>query len=185
MKKIFSLTILFLIMAYSLVSAGDLKLYSIGPKLGFIMPEDPWDSGLLIGARANLGELFTGGKLMPFAQYWSSGYEYAELNQTEDISLSNIQIGADLGYFIESAPGLYVGGGLSINIISVDVPGYSVMGVTYGGGSDSETKIGIDLMGGYQMPIGKNTGFVEAKYNIISDFNTFEIGVGLLFDLAK
>jgi hypothetical protein len=185
MKKFFVLTILALIMAYSVVSAGDLKLNSIGPKLGLIMPEDPWDTGLLIGARADLGELFTNAKLMPFAQYWSSGYEFVN----EDISLSNIQIGADLGYFIESVQGLYLGGGLSINFLSVDVPGVTVntpLGpVTSGGGSDSETKFGIDLLGGYQIPIGKNTGFVEAKYNIISDFNTFEIGVGLLFDLAK
>ena len=72
--------------------------------------------------------------------------------------------------------------GLSINFKSVswDLPAelaaYS--------GSESETDIGIGLLGGYEMPLGKtSTGFAQAKYNIISDLNTFAIVLGVWFDM--
>jgi hypothetical protein len=53
-------------------------------------------------------------------------------------------------------------------------------------GSGSETDVGFDLLGGYEMPINKTTtGFAHLKYNIISDMNTFAVVFGVWFDMKK
>jgi len=182
------LTFLFVLVGLFSFSFGQgIGFKAIGPKLGAIFPEDPWSTGFLVGVDVDLGELTENLHLVPNAAYWSSKYDW----DGSDLTLSNIQIGADVHYFLPSVQGLFIGGGLGLNILSVDVPEYryydpySGTYTTTGGGSDSETKIGFGALAGYQMPIGNMTGFAKAKYNIISDLNTFELVVGVMFDMAK
>jgi hypothetical protein len=180
------LTILLLILAFGMIStssAQGLSLKAIAPQVGLVMPEDPWDMGFHVGAKVNMGELSDNLGLYPFVGYWSSKYSYDYLDLSEDISLSNIQIGADVHYHIASAKGLYVGGGLSFNILSVDVPVYNPFTGNVTTESDSESKIGIGLLAGYELPLGSNLGFIQGKYNIISDLNTLELTVGMYFNL--
>jgi opacity protein-like surface antigen len=186
MKKLF--TIMLLVLALGFITNGSaqgLGLKAIAPQLGLVMPEDPWDMGFHIGAKVNMGELAENLGLYPFLGYWSTKYSYSELGLSEDMSLSNIQIGADAHYKIASAQGLYVGGGLSFNILSVDVPYYNYFTGEVTTKSDSESKIGIGLLAGYELPLGSNLGFIQGKYNIISDFNTVELTVGMYFNLGK
>jgi hypothetical protein len=105
-----------------------------------------------------------------------------------------LQIAGDVHYLLENVEGLYFGGGLSINITSYEYPSVDITydpvtgfatGFSSNKPSESKTKVGINLLGGYEMPIGNNTGFAEAKYNIIGDFNTIELCVGMFFDLNK
>jgi hypothetical protein len=157
--------------------AQDLGLKGIAPKVGLVLPEDPWNAGLFLGASADMGEITDNITLNPFVAYWNSGYDAFGA----DISLSNIQLGADVHYIFPDIEGLYAGGGLSLNIISFNYPDeYNV----FGDASTSDTEIGIGLKGGYMMEISDLLGFAEAKYNIISNLNTIELAVGLYFDLT-
>lgn len=170
---VFSLLLIFCSASFS----QELGLKSITGKVGIVMPESPWNTGFLIGGEANLGEIFQGTTLNPFLAYWSSGYSILGI----DLSLSNFQLGADLHYSIPDVKGLFVGGGLGLNFISFEAP--NIFGA--GSFSTSDTKIGIDLLAGYKFPISTMTGVAGARYNIISDFNTFEITLGLEFDMTK
>ena len=186
MKKLF--TIMLLVLAFGFVtssSAQGLGFKAIAPQIGLVMPEDPWDMGFHIGAKINMGELTKDLGLYPFVGYWSSKYTYDAFDLNEDLKLSNIQIGADVHYHIASMEGLYVGGGLSFNMLSIEFPSYNPFTLESTTESDSESKIGFGLLAGYEMPFGSTTGFVQGKYNIISDLNTIELTVGMYFNLGK
>lgn len=192
MKKI--VVLLVLVFALSFVTnlaAQDIGFYSVGGKVALLLPEDPWSTGFSIGAVANLGEITDNLQLVPSLAYWFSGYD---IEGADNYSVNNLQIAGDVHYLLENVEGLYFGGGLSLNFINWDYPSVEftydpVTGFPTGysstKASESKTKVGLNLLGGYEIPVGKNTGFAEAKYNIIGDFNTFEICVGILFDLNR
>jgi len=179
MKKFsFLLLIAVILLATIPASASDLGLKRLGGKVGIIFPQD-LDMGFMLGAAADMGELTDDLKLIPLISYWSAG----TTESGYDFSFSNFQVGADVQYYLKDVKGLYFGGGLSINFTTVswDIPAELA---AYYPDSESKTKIGIGLLGGYEMPLGKTTtGFAQAKYNIISDASTFEINLGVWFDM--
>jgi len=184
-----ALTIILTFSLLTIGSAQNFALNSVGGRVGVVFPED-WDTGFYLGATANVGEITDNLEMYPSLSYWSAGFSEAGV----DLSLSNIQIAGDIHYFLENVQGLYFGGGISINFFSFDFPSVEViydpvtgLPVDYRSTTDSEskTKFGIGVLAGYEIPIGNNMGFVEGKYNIISDFGTFELGVGILFDISK
>lgn len=179
MRRLFLVTALVVSVSFSSqLSAADLGFKGIAPKIGIIMPEGSWDTGFMGAVAVDMGEITNNLNLFPLLGYWSSKYDFG----TDKITLSNFQIGADVHYSIKDVKGLYAGGGLSLNFISWDIPGYSIY---FPGESLSETKFGLDFLAGYMIPVGSLLGFAEAKYNLISDFNTFEITIGVYFDMAK
>ena len=159
--------------------ASDLGFKGIRPKLGLIMPEDDCDTGLLLGVGADMGTITKNLRLAPFLTYWNSGYDEYDL----DLSLSNIQLGADVHYMFPSVHGLYAGGGLSINLLSVDYPVYVYNSDEVKTESDSETELGIGFLGGYEMMVGKMKGFGELKFNMIDELDTLELLIGIHFDM--
>jgi opacity protein-like surface antigen len=184
MKKLSILLVFFVVCGLiANASAADFGLYSVGARGGILLPEDPWDTGFFIGGTANIGELTDNLELHPILTYWSTGYSFEGVDL--DLSLSNIQVGGDVHYYLENVEGLYVGGGISLNFVSAEfatVNFFTGESITE---SSSDTDFGFDILGGYEIPFGDNTGFIEARYNIISDLNTFEIGVGILFNLEN
>jgi len=156
------------------VQAQDLELRKAGGGLGLIFPDNPWDNGFKLGATAYMGELMDGVHLYLIVNYWSSSTDLG----IAELSLSNFQLGADIHYNMKEVDGTYLGGGINLNFFGFDVVDF------FGNTSDeSETRVGLALLGGYQKPLGKMTGFAEARYNIIADFNTFELVAGLLFEI--
>jgi hypothetical protein len=179
MKKLTAIFLIVLALGlFTTSSAQGLSLKAIAPQVGVIFPEDPFDTGFQIGAKANLGELTQNLALLPYLNYWSTGGGEG----TYDWSLSNFQIGADVHYGITNVKGLYVGGGLSINFISTEATWDDPYLGSYSE-STSSNEIGIDLLAGYEFPLAGKTAFVEGKYDIISDLNTLVLNVGLYFDL--
>lgn len=178
MKKLY--IVVAFVLALSVTAAAvaqDLGLKGIAPKVGLVLPEDPWNVGLFLGASADMGEITDNITLNPFVAYWNSGYDISGYS----LNLSNIQIGADAHYMFPDIEGLYAGGGLSLNILSFETPNFFGMDGTT---STSDTEIGIGLKGGYMMEVGDMLGFAEAKYNIVSNFNTLDLAVGIYFDLT-
>jgi hypothetical protein len=168
-------------------SASDLGLKRINGQVGILFPStDGLDHsvGFSLGAGADLGEITKNLSLVPSLSYWIMNVDPEGGAVTGvDASASNFQIVVDVHYFFEQVQGLYAGGGLSINFTSISVD-YNVPGLFTGEASDSATDVGIDLLAGYEMPLGKTTqGFAEIKYNIISDLNTLAVVLGVWFDM--
>ncbi len=186
MKKL--TMIVFLILACALVfpvSAQKLGFNGVGVGAGVIMPEDPWDTGFNIAGYANMGELTDNLVFVPGLAYWSASSTVFNT----DVTFSNFAVNGDVHYFFErKQQGAYAGGGISINFTSAEVAAPSYVdpftGQTIGGGtaSASDTEFGFQVLGGYMMEISKMMGFVEAKYNLISNFNTVQINVGVWFN---
>jgi len=183
MRKITLITICLLI---AVPAFADLGFNGAAVGVGVVMPESPWDMGFNGAAYVNLGEVSDGLVFVPGLAYWSAGYSESYYGVNSDATLSNIAINADVHYFFSGKEeGAYAGGGLSFNMVSVETtyPSYSYLGYTVPGGSITadDSKIGFQALGGYLMDVGGMKGFAEAKYNIISDFNTFQINVGVWF----
>ena len=175
-KILLFISILLVFGLFVALPAQNLGFKGIAVKGGIVSPESPWDMGFFGGVSANMGEISPGLSLFPFVSYWSSGYS----NYGIDLGLSNFQLGADIHYPLTNVQGVYVGGGISFNILSVDYPMWDyTRGWTTA--SDSENKIGFGGLVGYEIQLGGRQGFVEGKYNIISDFNTLEVAIGIFF----
>jgi hypothetical protein len=188
MKNFVVVTVAALLLFVSLpASAANMGLKRLNGQVGLLFPSTTgisYNTSFLIGAGADFGEITDNLNLVPSLSYWimSADPEGGAVSGL-DASASNFQIAADVQYYLKDVKGLYFGGGLSINFNSITID-YNVPGYYSGSTSASGTDIGIDLLGGYEMPLGKtSTGFAQAKYNIISDLNTFSIILGVWFDM--
>ena len=165
------------------LSAQKLQYNGFGVHGNLVFPENH-NTGFGVGASVDMGELSDNLYLVPFADFWTASWEVYD-----DASTTDIAIGADVHYFLDRKPaGVYFGGGLDLNFLSWSAPSFEIV---YQGGipvgtreteiSYSETRIGFHPLAGYVFDLSGTTAFVEAKYLIISDFNTFMISVGALF----
>jgi len=182
MRKLLIVTALLLLMIGT-SSAQGIQFKSVTARAGLILPNSPWDTGFLIGAEADLGINVNNIAIMPVLSYWHTSYSYNFLG-SYDLSLSNLQIGADAHYSLEEATnvkGLYAGGGLSLNFETFDFPTYLSSGTS----STTDTNIGFSLLTGYNLALGSMDGVVQGRYNLISGLNTFELTFGIKFDMAK
>ncbi len=183
MKK--SLVIILLI-SVTASFAADLGLYQVGPTLGFIMPEDPYDMGFQIGAKANIGSVMDGKiGLFPVVNYWRTSAE-----DFDDYTLSNIKIGIDAHYDLsEYVENLYAGAGLAMNVVGFS---YTYPHATWNGNelvyedkeiSDSDNELGISLLVGYNLEVSGKPTFLEGKYDMIDNLNTIGVKAGVYFDM--
>lgn len=193
MRKIFVLVMILSVLSLTLpASASDMGLKRLNGQLGLLFPSTTglsYGVGFQIGAGADLGEITDNLNLVPSLSYWimSPDIEGAESSGL-DASASNFQIAVDVQYYLKDVKGLYLGGGLSLNFksISIDYPPEIAQFIGESSSSGSETDVGFGLLAGYEMPFNKKTtGFAHAKYNIISDMNTFAIVFGVWFDMKK
>ena len=192
MKKIFVLVVIATVLTMTLPAfASDIGLKRINGQTGLLFPSTEglsYGVGFPIGAGVDLGEITKGLNLVPSLAYWilSADPEGGTVPGV-DVSASNFQIVADVQYYLKDVKGLYFGGGLSLNFMTagVDFPSeFAQFGVS--STSESKTRVGIGLLGGYELPFNKTTtGFAHAKYHIISDLNTFSIVLGVWFDMKK
>ncbi len=180
MKKIILVLMLCLV---SFSFAGQFGLYQVAPTLGVIIPEDPFDMGFQVGAKANVGSLMDGKiGLYPVLNYWRTGAE-----NFDDYTLSNIKLGVDFHYDLNQYfQGLYAGAGLAMNIVKSE---FTVdYGPYYGGKQsydDSNNEFGFCVFGGYNFEMSGKPLFVEAKYDLINNLNTLGVKVGMFFDMKK
>lgn len=156
----------------------DLGLKSITANAGVALPSGNWDTGFVVGAEANIGEVYNGVTLHPNVAYWSSSYSWDYAGSSDTFTLSNIRIGADGHYAIEQVPGMFAGAGLGINFVSWNWD-YFGTSTEY-----SETTFGFDAVAGYEFMVG-NFGAVAAGRYSTSSYSTIELTLGLKFDMAK
>ena len=139
----------------------DVGLMGIGGKIGLVLPgEDESDSVLGMGVVANLGTILPILRAEASGEYWKSS--------RDEVSLSNISIGATLKYDFPFGRNLipFIGGGAALAISRQK-------------GTDAETSdtdTGMDMefyvVGGVDIPIATIMNFTaEAKY-ITDDTDT-------------
>lgn len=115
------------------------------------------------------------------ADYWSK----SEGNFGAKASVRDIALGASTKYEFKTgnpAVSLFAGGGLAFHFLRGKVP---VESVTIEGerivASDTDTKIGIDALGGVNLNVSPKVDLVGTlKYRIVSDVNQVVLSAGAL-----
>ncbi len=184
MRKLFVFTVAF-IFAFVLQAAAQVNFVfkGVGGHIGYVKPEDPIESTIGFGVRADLGtitkENITMGALI---DYWKKSYGSGT---SYEFSYSQILLAPFVHYNFVTGGAVtpYAGGGLALAINGVkttaNYPGYS--GTT----SSSDSDIMIFGVGGAKMKINEQfTGFAEARY-ALGDIDSFSIMAGVLFMLGK
>jgi hypothetical protein len=138
-------------------------------------PQISWgdDADLGVGARVVFGlpQLYAGLEGIISADYFfpdcGGGFGGDDFDCTWIEINANGVIPVPLG---EGSFNPYVGGGLNIARVSV----------SFMGQSDSNTELGLNVLGGLKFPMGSFTPFVEAKFTL-SGGEQFVLSGGLLF----
>ncbi len=151
--------------------------------MGLILPEDPIDATFGFGVEADLGTLIPDLGLYPFLDFWTKSYNEKAFGSDGDWRYTEIAIGAVVRYFfeIDSQIQPYAGGGLALNFGRVSWKYSTEEGKV--SDSDTDTDIGIHLLGGGAMDISPQwKGFAELKY-AVDGADYFGIYVGAIYKL--
>jgi len=137
--------------------ASAFGLTGFGGKLGYMTPESH-DGTLAVGAHLEFEQYGARVHLLPNVMYWKAG------------DLRDLSANADLYYHFvrEGQVTPYVGAGLGINAFHDD------------GSDQSDTKLGLDLIGGFRFPAPAVHYFVEGRYTA-SNFSQFALLAGITF----
>lgn len=149
---------------------------SFGPQLAW---GDATDLG--IGARAEfgLGEAF-GFTESPFAElygsatatyfFWDCGGGFGPGGADLDCNYIELNANGAIPFEIDAGVTPFVGAGLHLGRTSVSSSGFS----------DSDTEVGLNILGGLQFPLGGYGGFVEGKFGL-TGADQFVLSTGILF----
>jgi hypothetical protein len=176
------------LVASNATAQSDLGFKGAGLAVGFVNPED-MDATVGFGALLNLGTIVPKVMLDAHVDYWST----SEGQYGIEASLRDIAVGARAKYLIDvpsSRIRPFAGGGLSLHFVNAEVtiPEQDVMGVIIPGSSvsDSSTKLGLDLGGGFYAPIGPRMNFMTEMWAVVvSDVNQLSFRVGVLYNLGS
>ncbi len=165
---------------------ADLGLKSVGVNVGMVSPEHV-DATFGLGVFANNGYITPEIQLESRIDYWGK----SDSSPYGDLKFSDVAVGARGKYmFPTSSPTVhpFAGLGLGMHFLhsSVEVPPMDFGGGTIPGYtvSDSETRLGLDLGGGFEMPVNPSSDFVaEAWYGIVSDVNQFAVKIGMAWHM--
>lgn len=158
---------------------------SVGVSGGVSLPQGDWDPGFTVGAQANFGEAVKYIFISPYLNY-SNAQQLIEVDQnTEDLSIQYLSLGAKLVGFINSKPrGFYLGGSISYNIISEYTLENGQLADSYTIQKNNTTKVGYAALMGYLFALKSFSIFVEADYMIVpGGYNNLLGSVGVDFNL--
>ncbi len=169
-------------------AASNLGMRSAGFDVGYVDPENvPGTMGF--GAFANMGNLSPDIRLQPHLGYWSKSEEaFGSKATISDIAFST----RGLYMFHMTSPKFqpYAGAGLGIHFVHAKV---STAAQDLGGGliipameaSDTSTKLGLDMGGGFTTPLSQKTDFtLDLWYTAVSDVGHLSLKAGISFDLG-
>lgn len=162
-----------LVCGFAASSYAQIGFNGIGGRLGFVKPESI-DGTVAFGVHANLGEVIENLVLFPSIDYWTKS--------EGPLDFSQLGINADARYYFPSGGDMsfFAGGGLGILITSADID----LG-PFGSADASSTDIGLDLLGGLDMPVGENLIFTAEARLVLSDLQSFKIFAGITYALGN
>lgn len=172
-------TVVFSVLLFCGISfAGDLAYKGIAGHVGLLLPqEDGLETGFGFGAIVDMGEISDGIGLFPKVFYQLPGVE--DPGAGFDFTFSALVIGADLHYAVNEQ--FYAGGGLALYNKMAEVEFTNPFTGQKQTEDDSESAIGITLLGGYNLDLGGMPAAIEASYNIVADYNHLEIALNVFF----
>jgi len=191
MKRSLLLTSLFLFCVAGVQNAfasTNIGWRSIGGDIGLVDPENVGGT-LGFGAFADLGILSTRFHLSPQISYWSKSEDAFGVSA----SVSDISFAARGKYmFPVSSRSFqpYAGGGLGIHFVTAKVTiddqiigGFFIPGMS---ASDTQSKIGLDMGGGFVAPLSAKTDLTgDLWYTFVSDVSHLSMTLGLAFKLGN
>ncbi|APF18297.1 hypothetical protein Calab_2709 [Caldithrix abyssi DSM 13497] len=183
MRKIILLTF---VLAFAFVMEAraqvNFSFNGIGVHAGYVKPEDPIESTVGFGVRADLGTLMKDNITMgAFIDYWGKKYG----TTGNEVTFSEVTIAPFVHYnFATDGKFIpYAGGGLGFAINSSEIT-ISYFGYTESS-SSSDTDIVLFGVGGAKMDLtDKMTGFAEARYQI-GDIDVLSILFGVVYTLGQ
>lgn len=157
----------------------NLRLAGIGLDFGIILPSRV-DPTLSLGARADLGFLGPGVRIMPGIQYWSSTLRDAEF---QGARLSDLILNVDGHYVWTDRVGdPYLGGGLALHFLNGSGPALP---------QATEDLLdtlspGLNLLAGATMPLGLQLRvFAEARGVLATEIRYAALSVGAIYNLPR
>ena len=180
---------LFVILIITLIvpSGYSQQVKSIGIQAGTFFQEGDWTTGINSDVCVNINKKGDRFVFQPFA-----GFKYNSVSKTLDnidfdLKFSNFVFGINFLYIIKTFSkndGIYIGPGLSYNVITHDcLNSYS------GGGKPelkeiSDNKIGFGVLLDYIHNFGKVSALFESKYEYMhGGYNNVNASLGLLINL--
>ena len=169
----------------------NIGLNGVGAQVGFVMPEDPIDNTIGFGANVDLGTLMPNLHLTGSLDYWKKSYDdnwgsgYGAYDM--EVSFSVISVAALAKYYFDMGQQFtpYAGGGLGLLFATSKVEVKSSVPGVSGDESDTETELGVHLLGGASMPITPELdGFAELRYTL-GDIDYFTILAGVTYALKR
>ncbi len=163
---------LFALLVVSLAVSGamaqKLGFNGIGGRLSYVDAEGV-DGTIGFGAHANLGNIIENLTLYPSIEYWTKGEGV--------VDFSSFSINGDARYYIPTSGSVnvFAGGGLALLFNKVSVGTFD----------DSETKLGLDLLGGIDIPVSDNLSATAKIKFVVSSDNILKITGGLTYILKK
>ncbi|HEX7243204.1 MAG TPA: hypothetical protein VF263_23165, partial [Longimicrobiaceae bacterium] len=174
----------------------NLAFRGVGLELGQIWPMKV-EGTLSLAARADLGLLGPGVRIVPRISFWSSRLKEGEvddlrrnvlalcresgtdcLREFGEVRVSDLAIGVDAHYTFESAAGFlpYAGAGVALHLLNGR--GELIDGTFVEDQLDAISP-GIDLVAGAEVPLGSSLRiFAEARGTLASDVQYAGLGIG-------
>jgi hypothetical protein len=162
-----------------------LGLYAIGASGAY---NKPGTLGGTFGVvlHADVGEIRPGFVLFPEISYWSKSRPLSSSYSTKyNVKYQELGLQGNVHYYLnpEASTNYYVGAGLGLFSYKA-----SASDSEYNLSSDVEKKssLGLNLLGGFETPIGARTRLVaEGRYKIDGRNNMFQVKAGMTLELSK
>jgi len=165
-------------------AAADVGIKGIGARIGWVSAEDV-DATFQLGTFVNLGTVADNMALTANLDFWRTTEENPF---GDDVSFRDIALSGRANYMFpvenpKFSP--FVGGGVSLHFLTVNVPAIYLGSVQVTTGlDDTEIRPGLDLGGGFGYQIAEQMDLVtDAWASFVSDANQFALRVGLQYNL--
>lgn len=172
------------LVAPAAMAQSNLGLKNLGVAVGLVSPENV-DATFSIGAFADWGTIAPRIGLESRLDYWT----HSENSFGIDASIHDVTLGARGKYFFEVAnPKIrpFAGAGLGLHFIGAEVAIPPQGGFPAMKASDSQTKLGLDLGGGFATAISPRADFLgEVWYGVVPDVSQFSLRAGLSYKLGQ
>ena len=150
--KIF-LVVLLLGVTNSIFAQG-MNFPAVGISSGVIFQQNKWDPGYSVGLQCEVGELIDYVFVIPYIAYWNAEKAESGAGITRTLSLSDINLGAELiGYINPKPKGFFTGIGIGYHTIMADrlSPPYFTPQLMVE--EETVTKLSFAALLGYQIKI--------------------------------
>jgi hypothetical protein len=149
---------------------ADIGFKGVGGRLSLVFPSD-------IGTAFGFGGIVDLGTFAPQVAFGASLDIW--WGSEASVDFRNIIIGANARYLFKVQSEKwkpYGGGGLAIHFLNA----------SFASSSETDTKIGLDLLGGTNYEWRPNVDLIgEAMFRIVSDVNQFTLNVGAIYWFGK